>query len=111
MGMMNIRVYAGGPLASPKRHGREYIMIPGADLTSEDRRAAAIRALLGDRYGTPAQAALRFALANTDFACSVVGIADLAQLDEALAAAAIGPLPPEALAALDALRARNFDMG
>lgn len=110
MGMMNIRVYAGGPLASARRHGREYIMIPGADLASEDRRAAAIWALLGDRYGTPAQAALRFALANANFACSVIGIADLAQLDEALAAAAMGPLPPEALAALDALRARNFGL-
>ena len=43
MGMLNIRVLAGGPLASSQRHGREYIMLPGADLASEDRRAAAVR--------------------------------------------------------------------
>ena len=108
MGMMNIRVYAGGPLASPQRHGREYIMIPGADLASEDKRAAAIWAALGDRYGTPAQTALRFALTNTDFACSVVGIADLAQLDEALAAVAMGPLPPDATAQLEAAVEEQF---
>jgi D-threo-aldose 1-dehydrogenase len=111
MGMLNIRVYAGGSLASPKRHGREYIMIPGADLESEAKRAAAIWQTLGDRHGTPAQTALRFALRNTDFACSVVGIADLAQLDEALAAVSMGPLPDEAAAQLEALWNSNFGLG
>ncbi|MGZ5855027.1 MAG: aldo/keto reductase [Xanthobacteraceae bacterium] len=108
MGMLNIRVFAGGSLASPKRHGREYIMLPGADLASEDRRAAAIHAALGDRYGTPAQTALRFALGNVDFACSVVGIADLAQLDGALAAVEMGPLPDAAVAKLRELWENNF---
>ena len=108
MGMLNIRVFAGGTLASPKRHGREYIMLPRADLASEDKRAAAVRAALGDRYGTPAQTALRFALANKDFSCSVVGIADLAQLDEALAAVEMGPLPDEAISRLEPLWASNF---
>jgi L-galactose dehydrogenase/L-glyceraldehyde 3-phosphate reductase len=108
MGMMNIRVFAGGALASPQRHGREFVMFPRADLESEDRRAAAIRRALPDSCGTPAQAALRFVLANTDFACHVVGIADLAQLDEALTAARMGPLPPEALAKLEPVWADNF---
>ncbi|HVG50220.1 MAG TPA: aldo/keto reductase [Xanthobacteraceae bacterium] len=108
MGMLNIRVFAGGPLASPQRHGREYIMLPGADLASEDRRAAAVRAALGTQYGTPAQTALRFVLANTDFSCHVVGIADMAQLDEALAAVLMGPLPKEAITKLEMLWASNF---
>jgi L-galactose dehydrogenase/L-glyceraldehyde 3-phosphate reductase len=111
MGVLNIRVYAGGALASPQRHGREYVMIPGADLATEDKRAAAVFAELGTAYGTRAQTALRFALANTDFACHVIGIADLAQFDEALAAVAMGPLPKEACDRLDALRARNFGLG
>ena len=111
MGMLNIRVFAGGSLASPQRHGREFVMFPGADLASEDKRAAAVRAALGDAYGTPAQTALRFALANTDFACHVIGIADLAQLDEALAAVRMGPLPRAALAKLEAVWASNFGMG
>ena len=108
MGMMNIRVFAGGSLASPQRHGREFVMFPGADLDSEEKRAAALRHALGDAYGTPAQAALRFVLANTDFACHVVGIADLAQLDEALAAVRMGPLPPEAFTKLEPVWASNF---
>ena len=111
MGMMNIRVFAGGSLASPQRHGREFVMFPGADLASEDKRADAIRRALGDAYGTPAQAALRFALANTDFACHVVGIADLAQLDAALAAVRMGPLPREALSKIEAVWASNYGMG
>jgi D-threo-aldose 1-dehydrogenase len=111
MGLMNIRVFAGGSLASPQRHGREFVMFPGADLDSEEKRAAAILRALGDAYGAPAQAALRFALANTDFACHVVGIADLAQLDQALAGARLGPLPPDALAKLEPVWARNFTMG
>jgi hypothetical protein len=40
----------------------------------------------------------------------VIGIADLAQLDEALAAARRGPLPPEALAKLEAVWTSNFRM-
>src|SRR5262245_36982480 len=110
MGMMNIRVFAGGSLASPQRHGREFVMFPGADLAAEDARAAVIRHALGEAYGTPAQAALRFALANGDFACHVIGIADLAQLDEALAAVRMGPLPREALAKLEQAWASNFGM-
>jgi aryl-alcohol dehydrogenase-like predicted oxidoreductase len=111
MGLMNIRVFAGGSLANQQRHGREFVMFPGADLDSEEKRAAAIRRALGDAYGTPAQAALRFVLANTDFACHVVGIADLAQLDEALAAVRMGPLPPEALTRLEPVWASNFGLG
>ena len=111
MGLMNIRVFAGGSLASPQRHGREFVMFPGADLDSEEKRAAAVWRALGDAYGTPAQVALRFALANTDFACHVAGIADLAQLDEALAAVRLGPLPPDALAKLAPVWAGNLGMG
>ena len=111
MGMMNIRVFAGGSLASSQRHGREFVMLPSADLVSEDTRAASVLAALGERYGTHAQSALRFVLANTGFACSVIGIADLAQLDQALAAVRMGPLPHAALAKLEPVWASNFGMG
>ena len=68
-------------------------------------------ARLGERYGTRAQTALRFALANPDISCIVVGMAELAHLEEALAAAAMGPLPPEALAELDEIYRSNFGLG
>ena len=106
--VMNIRVLAAGVLASEQRHGRENPVTEAADLTTEAVRARAVMARLGDRFGSPAQTALRFALANPDLACVVVGMAEIGHLEEALAAAAMGPLPAAAMAELDALYATNF---
>jgi L-galactose dehydrogenase/L-glyceraldehyde 3-phosphate reductase len=106
--VMNIRVLAAGVLASDVRHGREAVIMPQADLPSEERRARTVLQRLGDRYGTRAQIAIRFALANPDIACVVVGLAELAHLEEALAAAELGPLPDEALAALREIYATGF---
>ena len=64
--------------------------------------------MLGDDYGTPAQAALRFVLGNRDLSSRVVGIADLEQLDEALEAVRQGPLPTAAVSKLDDLWANDF---
>lgn len=109
--IMNIRALAGGSLASPKRHGREAVITEGADLDAEERRAAAVGAALGEGWGSPAQTALRFCLARTDFACTVFGIAELSHLDEAIAAATMGPLPAEAIARLEPLWASDFRAG
>ena len=101
MGVLNIRVWAGGVLASPERPDRLFVMTTGTDLDNEMRCAAAVRTALGDDYGTPAQAALRFVLGNRDFATRVIGITEIAQLDEALEAVAQGPLPTAAISKLD----------
>ena len=108
MGVLNIRVWAGGVLASPDRPERLFVMTSGTDLDNEVRCAAAVRAALGDDYGTPAQAALRFVLGNHDFATRVIGITELAQLDDALDAVAQGPLPVAAVSKLEALWANGF---
>lgn len=108
MGILNIRVWAGGPLATAKRPERLAVMTSGTDLDNEMRCAAAVRAALGDAYGTPAQAALRFVLGNRDLSSRVIGIAELLFLDEALAAVPMGPLPPEAIARLERLWASDF---
>jgi D-threo-aldose 1-dehydrogenase len=108
MGVLGIRVWAGGPLASPQRPERLMVMTSGTDLDNEMRCAAAVRAALGSAHGTPAQAALRFTLGNRDVSSRVIGISDLAQLDEVLEAVELGPLPPEALAKLDQLWATDF---
>ena len=81
--------------------------MPEADLPSEERRARAVVRRLGERYGTRAQSAIRFALANPDISCVVVGLAELSHLEEALAAAEMGPLPDDALAALREVYARR----
>jgi D-threo-aldose 1-dehydrogenase len=110
MGMLAIRIWAGGPLASPQRPARLAMMTADTDLDNEVRCAAAVRAALGSSHGTPAQVALRFALGNRDLSSRVIGITELAQLDEALAAVERGPLPPEAIARLDQLWATDFFM-
>jgi hypothetical protein len=40
--------------------------------------------------------------------CAILGSAELHHIDEALEAAAMGPLPPHVLARLDALYANDF---
>src|SRR5262245_26245820 len=123
MGVLNIRVWAGGVLASPARPARLFVMTADTDADNEVRCAAAVRAALAseatssaraaldDAYGSPAQAALRFALGNKEFATRVIGITAIAQLEEALAALALGPLPAAAIARLDALWRGGFGTG
>jgi len=108
--VMNIRAMAGGALASAERHGREVVIASGAELDRDFARAAAVREALGSEFGTPAQTALRFSLANPDIACIDFGIATLAHLDEALDAYAMGPLPDEAVRRLEPLWATDFGL-
>jgi L-galactose dehydrogenase/L-glyceraldehyde 3-phosphate reductase len=110
MGILAIRVMAGGVLASPRPPDRLAMMTSVTDLDNEVRCAAAVRAALGSSYGTPAQVALRFALGNHDLASRVIGITEPAQLDEAFAAVERGPLPSEGIAKLDRLWATDFFM-
>jgi aryl-alcohol dehydrogenase-like predicted oxidoreductase len=108
--VMNIRVLAAGVIASEVRHGREIAITDDADLATEEARARAVFARLGERYGSRAQTAIRFALASPDITCVLVGMAEMAHLEEALAAAEMGPLPAEALAELHDLYANNFGL-
>ncbi len=106
--VMNIRIFAGGTLPSDRRHGREAVIVQGSDLDIEEKRARAVFAPLGDSYGSRAQTALRFGLANPDVACVVFGMAEISHLEEALAAAENGPLPQEALDQLNTAYAAEF---
>jgi D-threo-aldose 1-dehydrogenase len=80
-----------------------------AAIPTEEMRARAVWRLLDERYGTRAQTAIRFALANPRIDCVVVGLAELSHLDEALAAAEMGPLPDEALAELREVYEQGFE--
>jgi len=108
MGILNIRVWAGGPLASSRPVDNLSVMTEGTDVDNELRCAAAIRRVLGHLYGTPAQAALRFVLGNKDLTSHIIGISQVEFLDEALAALNKGPLPLEAIAKLERLWATDF---
>ena len=76
-------------------------MTTDTDLANEMRCAEAVRTALGDAYGTPAQAALRFVLGNRDLAARVIGITKIEQLDAAVEAVEKGPLPTAAISKLD----------
>ena len=70
--------------------------------------ALAFLAAVGPEHGTRAQRALRFVLAEPRVSCAVFGMAELGHLEEALAGAAMGPLPEAALAALREVWDRDF---
>jgi D-threo-aldose 1-dehydrogenase len=106
--VMAIRVFAAGVLASEARHGREVVITRDADLNTEARRAQAVIAALGETCGTRAQTALRYVLSNPDVACAIIGLAEPAHLEEALAGEAMGPLPAAALSALEKLYSNDF---
>lgn len=103
MGVMGIRVFAGGHLASSERHGREIAITANAENAAEEARARAVWAVLGSGHGSGAQAALRFGLACPLLSTVVVGIGERWHLEEALAAAGMGPLPADAMAGVERL--------
>jgi aryl-alcohol dehydrogenase-like predicted oxidoreductase len=108
MGVLNIRIFAGGPLAKPARPERLTVLTSGTDVDNEVRCAAAVRAALGTQYGSPAQLALRFVLGNHDVTTRVIGVGDIRDLDEAVQAVEAGPLPKEAVEKLERLWATDF---
>ena len=103
LGVMTIRIFAAGHLATKVRHGREWPVTENSSNEAEEARAEAVWAALGDSYGTPAQAALRFGLGNETLSTIEVGMAKMEHLEQALAAEAAGPLPEECHASLQKL--------
>jgi L-glyceraldehyde 3-phosphate reductase len=102
---MNIRVFSAGVIATGSRTGRERPLTPGDTVESETAKAHTVFAALGDRYGSRAQTAIRFALSEPGISCVVFGLAELAHLEEALAAEDAGPLPAEAREEIEAIYA------
>lgn len=87
MGVFVIRVLAGGALAdnSPSPHTLKTPFFP-LDLYERDRsRAAAVRDRLPPGTSLP-QEAIRFALAHPQVHSAIVGLGDVAQIDEAVGA-------------------------
>ncbi|MDP6353336.1 MAG: aldo/keto reductase [Alphaproteobacteria bacterium] len=106
--VMNIRALAAGVLATDHRTGREMPVTTQTGIAAEERRTKAVFEALGTDHGSRAQTAIRFSLANDAIACVIVGLAELSHLEEALEAAARGPLPAEALGRLDPVYASGF---
>ena len=94
---MNIRVFSAGVIATNVRHGREAPLTQGDTVESEEKKAKAIFDRINNNYGSHAQTAIRFALAQPRLACIVFGLAETDHLIDALAAEDLGPLPAAAL--------------
>jgi len=108
VGVMNIRAFAAGVIATDQRTGREMIITDETQISEEERKARAVLEALGREHGTPAQTAIRFSLSNPDIDCVAVGMAEYRHLEEAITGAEMGPLPEAALKQLRALYATDF---
>ena len=108
VGIMAIRVFAASYIATPVRTGRESILTADTTAENEVRMAEAVFAELGTDYGSRAQTAVRFALANGDISTVIIGLSEIAHLDQAAAAMEMGALPADARARLDALYETDF---
>ena len=106
--VMAIRIFAAGVIATDERTGRESILIKDTTVAEDARKTKAVFDAIGSDQGTRAQVALRFVLSNPDVSCAIIGSAELHHIDEALKAEAMGPLPPDVLARLDALYETDF---
>ncbi len=106
--VMAIRIFAAGIIATDERTGRESVLTANTTLAEEERKAKEVFDAIGVDEGTRGQVALRFVLANPELSCAIIGSSELHHIDEALAAAARGPLPPQAMQRLDALYESDF---
>jgi L-galactose dehydrogenase/L-glyceraldehyde 3-phosphate reductase len=109
-GVVGIRVLAGGALSgSPERHP---IASPppapigsAASYDGDLARARRLLPLVTDGFAASlAEAATRFAIGHPAVSTILVGMATLAEFEQALAAVRKGPLPPAALDRLAALQ-------
>jgi D-threo-aldose 1-dehydrogenase len=108
MAVMAIRIFAAGIIATDERTGRESVLTADTSLAEDQRKAKAVFDAIGNDHGTRAQVALRFVLSNPDVSCAIIGSAEPQHVDDALQAAAMGPLPADVLARLDALYQSDF---
>mgnify|MGYP000736836714 FL=1 len=108
MGLMNIRIYAAGYLATDKRHGREIPITFGINETELNKRVEKINLIMRDIQGTKAQKALRYGLSNDDMSTIVIGLAEISHLEEALEGYELGSLDEEILSKIEELQMNNF---
>jgi L-galactose dehydrogenase/L-glyceraldehyde 3-phosphate reductase len=106
--VMAIRIFAAGVIATDERTGRESVLTANTSVAEDQRKTRAVFDAIGTGHGTRGQVALRFVLSNPNVSSAVIGSAELHHIDEALQAAAMGPLAPQVLARLEALYESDF---
>ena len=109
MGIMNIRIFAAGYLATNFRHGREIPITYGINENELNRRVNKIQSLLNDLEGTNSQKALRYGLSNKNLSTIIIGLETISHLEEALKANQMGPLDTDTLNKILNLQRKNFN--
>jgi len=112
IGIMNIRVFAAGILASTKRTGREIAITGSSDFKFEEdeERAEKLFKYLPKSNYTMAQQALRFSLANQKISCVVLGLASFSELKESLHVTSAPPMDNPSLEKLRQLYNSNYTL-
>lgn len=110
MGTIGIRVLAGGALSgSADRHPLNMQNVApigsATDFTTDVVRARRFQPLVDAGYvANLPELALRFAISHPSLSTTLVGLANIDQLETAFAAVEKGPLPQDALSRLQAIR-------
>lgn len=107
MGISALRVLESGAVAGSDRHPVARVVASPAHLANVER-ARAVSFLRGPDDENLVPAALRFVLANPGVSTVLVGFSDAEQVRQAVAAAARGPLTPDALARIERVRQADF---
>ena len=108
MGIMGIRIFAAGLLATDIRHGREIPVTHVIDTSEQEKRVKKIFELVGEAYGNRAQFSLRYGLSTNNLHCAVLGLASLDHLENSIQAVEMGPLPKDVLEEILKLQKTNF---
>jgi aryl-alcohol dehydrogenase-like predicted oxidoreductase len=78
------------------------------DIKEEERRVHKIYEIVGETYGNRAQFAVRYGLSDNSLHCTVLGLATLEHLENAIQAVEMGPLPEDVLEKILELQKSNF---
>ena len=108
MGIMCIRIFAAGYLATDIRHGREIPVTQGISEIEQKRRIEKLFDLLKNEQGERAQLALRYGLSNQSLSCIVTGLSKIEHLDQIIEAESLGPLDEEIIEKINFLQKSNF---
>lgn len=107
VGVHNIRVLAAGAVAGQPPSGSN-VLSPGSSGAEDLARMEKIKGVLASEPGTAAQTAIRFGLMHPGVSAVLVGFAKLEHIDEAVAAAEMGPLSAEVMRKLDEIYQTDF---
>jgi len=78
------------------------------DIKEEERRVQRIYKIFGETFGNRAQLAVRYGLSAESLHSTVLGLATLEHLQNAIEAVEMGPLPEDVLEKILELQKSNF---